>query len=80
MASLLLYMNMAAQLFRRTPEEALAGVTRTPAAALSEWKMPGMNAGACAHRSCDLDIDNRPNWLPHRIQTRCGKRTLEGDL
>ena len=66
LTSLLLAMNMAATLFRLTPEEALAGVTRNAARAL------GL-AGACgtleAGKWCDLaiwDIE-RPAELTYRV-------------
>ncbi len=66
LTSLLLAMNMACTLFRLTPEEALAGVTREAARAL------GLQAEAGALEAgkwCDLaiwDID-RPAELSYRI-------------
>lgn len=53
MTSLLLAMNMAATLFRMTPQECLAGVTRNAARALGiEAETGTLEAG----KSCDLSI------------------------
>jgi imidazolonepropionase len=66
LTSLLLTMNMAATLFRLTPEEALAGVTREGARALGRLEDRGtLEAG----KWCDLavwDIE-RPAELSYRI-------------
>ena len=66
MTSLLLTMNMACTLFRLTPEEALAGVTRNAAQALGRVADIGtIEAG----KRCDLaiwDIE-RPAELSYRI-------------
>ncbi len=66
LTSLLLAMNMAATLFRLTPEEALAGVTREAARALGRLGEAGtLEAG----KWCDLAIWNieRPAELAYRI-------------
>jgi imidazolonepropionase len=66
LTSLLLAMNMAATLFRLTPEEALAGVTRNAARALGLAREAGtLEAG----KWCDLavwDIE-RPAELAYRM-------------
>ncbi len=66
LTSLLLTMNMAATLFRLTPEECLAGVTREAARALGRLDQIGtLEAG----KWCDLaiwDIDD-PAELVYRI-------------
>ena len=59
-------MNMAATLFRLTPEEALAGVTRNAARALG---LAGEVGTLEAGKACDLaiwDIE-RPAELTYRI-------------
>jgi imidazolonepropionase len=65
LASLLLCLNMACTLFRMTPEEALAGVTREAARAL------GLNdAGVlAAGKRADLAVWNieHPSELAYRI-------------
>ena len=66
LTSLLLTMNMAATLFRLTPEEALAGVTREAARALGLLDSAGTLEGG---KWCDLaiwDIE-RPAELSYRI-------------
>ena len=66
LTSLLLAMNMAATLFRLTPEEALAGVTRNAARALG---LAGEVGTLEAGKACDLaiwDIE-RPAELTYRI-------------
>jgi len=63
---LLLMLNMACTLFRLTPEEALAGVTRNAARALGlQAEIGTLEAG----KSCDLAIWNieRPAELVYRI-------------
>ena len=66
MTSLLLVLNMAATLFRLTPEEALAGVTREGAAALGLGETHGtLEAGKAA----DFVVwsISRPAELAYRI-------------
>jgi imidazolonepropionase len=65
MTSLLLAMNMACTLFRLTPEEALAGVTRTAARALGLADTGEIRSGLCA----DLAIWDvaEPAELAYRI-------------
>ncbi len=66
LTSLLLAMNMAATLFRLTPEEALAGVTRNAARALG---LAGETGTPEAGKWCDLaiwDIE-RPAELTYRM-------------
>lgn len=66
LTSILLAMNMGCTLFRLTPEEALAGVTRHAARALGLSRQVGtIEAG----KSCDLAIWNieRPAELSYRI-------------
>jgi imidazolonepropionase len=66
LTSLLLAMNMAATLFRLTPEEALAGVTRNAARALG---LAGETGTLEAGKWCDLaiwDIE-RPAELTYRM-------------
>ena len=66
LTSLLLTMNMACTLFRLTPEEALAGVTRNAARALGKLGDRGtLEIG----KRCDLAIWNieRPADLAYRM-------------
>ena len=65
LASLLMAMNMACTLFRMTPEEALAGVTRHAARALGLADCGTINAGMRA----DLAVWNveHPAELSYRI-------------
>lgn len=66
LASLLLTMNMAATLFRLTPEEALAGVTREAARALGLQDEVGTLAhGKCAELAV-WDVEH-PSELAYRI-------------
>ena len=65
LASLLLTMNMACTLFKMTPEEALAGVTRNAAQALALTGSGTIEAG----KRADLSIWNveHPSELAYRI-------------
>lgn len=65
LTSLLLVMNMACTLFRLTPEEALAGVTRNAAKALGQADCGTIEAG----KRSDLAVWNveRPAELAYRI-------------
>jgi imidazolonepropionase len=77
MSSLLLSMNMACTLFRMTPEEALAGVTRNAARALGLDDARSDQAGP-AGRSCDLGCrTSRRSWLTALDSTRSGSGFLE---
>jgi imidazolonepropionase len=79
LASLLLTMNMACTLFRMTPEEALAGVTRNAAKALGLVDAGSMAAGMRA----DLAIWNveHPAELAYRIGFNpLHARIFEGSL
>ena len=64
--SLLTMLNMAATLFRMTPEEALAGVTREAARALG---MAGERGTLAVGKACDLAVweIERPAELCYRI-------------
>ncbi len=64
--SLLLMLNMACTLFRLTPEEALAGVTRNAALALGLGETHGMLAKGMAADFCVWDIAE-PAELAYRI-------------
>jgi imidazolonepropionase len=78
--SLLLMLNMAATLFRLTPEEALAGVTRSAAAALGLAASHGtLEVG----KSADFAIFaiERPAELAYRIGANpCVGRVLAGHI
>ncbi len=65
-SSLLLILNMACTLFRLTPEEALAGVTRHAAAALGLGESHGILAPGRAADFVVWDID-RPAALAYQI-------------
>src|SRR5262249_21773357 len=76
--SLLLMLNMAATLFRLTPEEALAGVTRHAAAALG---MSATHGTLEVGRAADFAIVaiERPAELSYRIGANpCVGRVLGG--
>jgi len=64
--SILLMMNMAATLFRMTPEEALAGITREGARALGLAKTHGTLATGKVADLCVWDIET-PAELSYRI-------------
>ncbi len=64
--SILLMLNMAATLFRMTPEEALAGITREGARALGLAESHGTLAVGKAADFCAWDIE-RPAELAYRI-------------
>lgn len=76
--SLLLMLNMAATLFRLTPEEALAGVTRNAAAALGMAKSHGtLEIGKAADFA--IFAIERPAELAYRIGWNpCVGRVLAG--
>ncbi len=78
LASLLLTMNMGCTLFRMTPEEALAGVTRDAAKALDLSDRGTLEAGNCA----DLAIWNvrHPAELSYRIGFNALEKRLFGGL
>ena len=65
LASLLLTMNMACTLFKMTPEEALAGVTRNAAKALALQDCGTLEAG----KRADLSVweVEHPSELAYRI-------------
>jgi hypothetical protein len=69
MSSLLLGMNMACTLFRLTPEEALAGVTRNAARALGLTDC-GRSRRACAPISRSGTSSTRRNWPTASDSTR----------
>ncbi len=64
--SILLMLNMACTLFRLTPEEALAGVTRNAAKALGLGETHGVLAEGMVADFCIWDID-APAELSYRI-------------
>jgi len=65
LASLLLTMNMACTLFKMTPEEALAGVTRNAALALALQDCGTIESGMRADLSI-WDVEH-PSELAYRI-------------
>ena len=65
LASILLAMNMACTLFRLTPEEALAGVTRNAALALGQSDSGVISAGKIANLAI-WDVEH-PAELAYRI-------------
>jgi len=76
--SLLLMLNMAATLFRLTPEEALAGLTRNAAAALGLGKSHGTLERGKAADFAVYAIE-RPAELAYRIGWNpCVGRVLAG--
>jgi len=78
--SLLLMLNMAATLFRMTPEEALAGVTREGARALGLAATHGTLAPGKAADFCAWNIERpaelayRIGWNPLAFAVRGGRR------
>jgi imidazolonepropionase len=79
LASLLLTMNMACTLFRMTPEEALAGVTRNAARALGI----GLQAGTIEQgKAAELAVWNvtEPAELAYRIGFNPLHQRIFGDL
>jgi imidazolonepropionase len=78
--SLLLVLNMAATLFRLTPEEALAGVTRTAAVALGLGESHGTLEVGKAADFAIFEID-RPAELAYRIgYNPCVGRVRAGQI
>ena len=64
--SILLTMNMACTLFRMTPEEALAGVTRNAARALGKSDEHGLLAAGRYADFCVWDVESLPElayWI-----------------
>ncbi|EAR52353.1 imidazolonepropionase [Oceanicola granulosus HTCC2516] len=76
LSSLLLAMNMACTLFRLTPEEALAGVTRNAARALGLAEHGTIRAGARADLAV-WDVE-RPAELAYRIGHNPLYRRIQG--
>ena len=75
--SLLLSMNMACTLFRMTPQETLAGVTRNAARALGLADVGTVEAGKRAELAV-WDVDH-PNELSYRIGFNPLARRIMGD-
>ncbi len=77
--SLLLMLSMGCTLFRLTPEEALAGITRNAAQALGLAKTHGTLEPGKAADLCIWDIE-RPADLAYRIGDRPLHRVLRGGV
>jgi imidazolonepropionase len=79
MTSILLTLNMASTLFRLTPEEALAGVTRNGAKALGLERSHGTLEPGKAADLAIWDIE-RPAELAYRIGFNPLHQTVRGGL
>ena len=76
--SLLLMLNMACTLFRLTPAEALAGVTREAARALGlQDRIGTLEAGKAADFAL-WDIGSPANWPIRQASTRAGRWSRTG--